>query len=189
MPACIPVVAGLPRNHWAEPRKEGAAVIIGIGDRAAPDGMMTRPWAMSASALTSSMVTCAPAGTLMAGSVIPAMRKDSAGIDGLASTTRLTFAVVKVTVRAARSMLAPAGTWAPSRCACAALTRGPGALANRVPITVPGSVPAEPPIIEAGRVPPRIQPGVLAAPVIHWYPAWLIIQPSVGPPIIPPPLP
>jgi hypothetical protein len=34
---------------------------------------------------------------------------------------------------------------------------------------VPGSV--RPPIIAGGRVPPRIQPGALVPPVIHWYPA------------------
>jgi hypothetical protein len=64
--ACIPAAVGLPRNHRAEPGNEGAAVIIGMAELAAPAGMMTRPWAMSASALTISMVTRAPAGTLMA---------------------------------------------------------------------------------------------------------------------------
>jgi hypothetical protein len=38
-----------------------------------------------------------------------------AGMAGEASTTRLTFPVVKVMVRAARSMLAPAGAWLPRR--------------------------------------------------------------------------
>jgi hypothetical protein len=38
--------------------------------------------------------------------------------------------VVKVMVRAARSMLAPAGTWLPSAAAWAGLTRGPGAPAG-----------------------------------------------------------
>jgi hypothetical protein len=33
----------------------------------------------------------------------------------------------------------------------------------------PGSVLV--PIMEAGRVPPRIQPGAPMPPVIHWYPA------------------
>src|SRR5579863_5206726 len=98
---------GLPRNHSAAPVNDGEAVIIGMAERAVPAGMMTRPWAMSASALISSMVTCAPAGTLIAGLVIPAMRNDSAGVDGLASTARSTVAVVKVTVRAARFTLAP----------------------------------------------------------------------------------
>src|SRR5215471_330723 len=98
VPACIPAAVGLPRNHSADPLNEGAAVIIGMYERAAPVGMMTRPWAMSGSALTSSMVTCAPAGTLIAGSVIPAVRNDSAGIEGEASTARLTFMLVKVMV-------------------------------------------------------------------------------------------
>ena len=64
---------------------------------------------------------------------MPAMRNDSAGIDGLASTVRFTVAVVKVMVRAARLTLAPAGTWVPSRSASAALTRGPGARRTRCP--------------------------------------------------------
>jgi hypothetical protein len=136
---------------------------------------MTSPWAMPASALISSMLTCAPAETTMAGSVIPAMRNDSADIDGLASTARLTLVVMKVMVRAARSMLAPAGTWLPSAVAWTGLTRGPGAPANSLPMTVPGSVLV--PIMKPGRVPPRIQPGAPVPPVIHWYPAWLIIQP------------
>ncbi len=59
----------------------------------------------------------------------------------------------------------------------AGLTRGPGAWANSVPMMVPGSVPVAVPIMERGRVPPRIQPGALVPPVIHWYPAVLIIQP------------
>ena len=40
----------------------------------------------------------------------------------------------------------------------------------------PGSVPVPVPIMEPGRVPPVIQPGALVPPVIHWYPASLIIQ-------------
>lgn len=70
-------------------------------------------------------------------------------------------------MRAALLTVAPAGTWVPSRSASAVLTRGPGAPANRVPMTVPGLVPAEPPIMKPGRVPPRIQPGAPAPPVIH----------------------
>jgi len=107
-------------------------VIIGMYEPPALAGMMTSPWARSPSALTNSMHTCAPAGALTEGSVIPAMRNDSAGIEGEASTTRCTFVVVKVMVRAALSMLAPAGTWLVSNCACAGLTRGPGAGAVQV---------------------------------------------------------
>src|SRR5579875_231212 len=183
VPACIPAAVGSPRNHSAEPGKAGAAVIIGIADRAASADVMTSPWAMSASALISSMLTCAPAGTMIEGSVIPAMRNESAGIDGEASTARFTLAVVKVMARAARLMLAAAGTWLPSAVAWAGLTRGPGALANSLPMTVPGSL--LPPIMEEGRVPPRIQPGAPVPPFIHWYPAWLIIQPEDEPPIMP----
>src|SRR6516165_9241772 len=54
------------------------------------------------------------------------------------------------------------------KCACAGADPRAGALANGVPMTVPGSV--RPPIIAGGRVPPRIQPGALVPPVIHWYP-------------------
>jgi hypothetical protein len=36
VPECIPAVVGLPRNHSAEPGKAGAAVIIGIHERATP---------------------------------------------------------------------------------------------------------------------------------------------------------
>jgi hypothetical protein len=42
---------------------------------------------------------------------------------------------------------------------------------------VPGSVPAAPLIMRAGRSWPRIQPGAPVPPVIYWYPARLIIQP------------
>jgi hypothetical protein len=96
------------------------------------------------------------------------MRNDSAAMAGEASTTRFTLVVLKVTMRAERSMLAPAGSWLPRRCASAGLTRGPGAPANRVPMMVPGSVPAAPPIMWAGRSWPRIQPGAPVPPVIHW---------------------
>ena len=43
------------------------------------------------------------------------------------------------------------------------------------------------PMIDPGRRPPRIQPGALAPPIIHRYPARLIIQPPGEPPIIEPP--
>ena len=90
-----------------------------------------------------------------------------------------TVVVVKVMVLSALLTWAPAGTWLPSAAAWAALTRGPGALANRRPMILPGSVP--PPIIPVpimadGRA-PVIQPGEPVPPVIHRYPAWLIIQP------------
>jgi hypothetical protein len=49
----------------------------------------------------------------------------------------------------------------------------------------PGSVPV--PIMADGRLPPRIQPGAFVPPVIHWYPAVLIICPADEPPIIVPP--
>ena len=162
---------GVAEEPQRQPANAGRSVIIGIHEAVAPLAVTTRPWAMSASALTSSMVTRAPAGTLTAGLVIPAMRNDSAGMDGLASTARVTFIVVKVMVFAALLTSAPAGTWVPSVVAWAVPTRGPGAPANRAPMTLPGSVP--PPvipvlIIAAGRVPPAIQPGVaVPLPVIH----------------------
>ncbi len=54
----------------------------------------------------------------------------------------------------------------------------------------PGSVPVPImplPIMKAGNRPPRIQPGTRVMPVIHRYPAGLIIQPRDPPPIIEPP--
>jgi len=56
----------------------------------------------------------------------------------------------------------------------------------------PGSalvpVPIMPlPIMTAGKWPPRIQPGTPLRPVIHRYPAGLIIQLRAPPPIIDPP--
>ena len=69
-------------------------------------------------------------------------------------------------VFAARSSVAPAGTWLPAWAAWAALTRGPGAFANSEPMTLPGSL--EVPIMKPGRAWPRIQAGAAAPPIIHW---------------------
>ncbi len=77
----------------------------------------------------------------------------------------------------ARPMLAPARIWPPSRAACCGLTCGPGALADRAPMILPGSVLV--PIIDPGRRPPRIQPGALGPPIIHRYPARPIIRPQL----------
>src|SRR5579864_25504 len=100
--ACIPAEVGLPRNHRADPVKAGRAVIIGIHEALGLPAVMTRPCAVSESALTSSMVTCAPAGTMMRGLTRPAMRKVSSGPpEGLATTANLTVLVVNVTVFAA----------------------------------------------------------------------------------------
>src|SRR5437762_9837832 len=129
-----------------------------------------------------SILTRAPAGTTMSGLVMPAMRNVSSGPEGLARIDRRTVVVAKVMVFAARSIRALAGTWLPSAVARAALTRGPGAFAHRRPMIFPGS--ALVPIMAPGRVPPRIQPGALVPPVIHWYPAALIIQPPPDPPIM-----
>src|SRR5436190_12264317 len=132
MPACIPAEVGLPRNHSAEPVKAGRSVIIGI-QVAAVLAVITKPCAVSGSALMTSMLTRAPAGTTIAGLVMPTARNVSSGPpDGLASTVRRAIVAVKVRVFAARSARAPAGTWAPSVVACAALTRGPGAFAHRL---------------------------------------------------------
>ena len=77
--------------------------------------VMTRPWAVSGSALMTWMLTWAPAGTVMAGLTRPAMRKVSSGPPaGLATATRRTVAVVKVMALAAGAMRAPAGTWLPT---------------------------------------------------------------------------
>lgn len=60
--AGVHAVAGAAEEPQRPPGKDGAAVIIGPGELAAPSGMTTTPWADSASALTSSTLTCAPAG-------------------------------------------------------------------------------------------------------------------------------
>ena len=65
----------MPRNQAAEPVNAGTAVSIGIRDDTAPAAVIMRPWAVSGSALMTSMVTRAPAGTVMAGLARPAMRK------------------------------------------------------------------------------------------------------------------
>ncbi len=58
-----------------------------------------------------SMLIRDPVGTMRAGLVSRAMRKVSSGPPaGLATATRWMLAAVKVTVFAARLMLAPAGT-------------------------------------------------------------------------------
>src|SRR5262249_61989310 len=103
VPTCIPAVVGLPRNHTAEPANAVWLVIIGIGEELSALAAMTRPWAVSGSALTTSMLTLAPAGTVMAGLTRPAMRKVSSGPPaGLATATRWTLTAAKVTVFAAR---------------------------------------------------------------------------------------
>ena len=52
----------------------------------------------------------------------------------------------------------------------------------------PGSALIMPlPIMKAGKRPPRNQPGTPLTPVIHRYPAGLIIQLRAPPPIIDPP--
>lgn len=63
--ACMPARVGLPRNHTAEPENAGRAVIIGIGEDVASTAAMTRPWAVSGSALMTSMLTWAPVVTVM----------------------------------------------------------------------------------------------------------------------------
>src|SRR5579875_566798 len=97
----MPAEVDSPRNHRAAPENAGGAVIIGIHDDASPEAVTTKPWTMSLSALTSSIDTVAPLGTTTVGLVMPAMRKFSAGIEGLASTTRCTSAEVKVSRLAA----------------------------------------------------------------------------------------
>ena len=140
------------------------------------------------------MMTCAPAGTMMRGLIRPAARNVSSGPPaGLPKIVSRTAMLVKVIVLAALLTWASAGTWLPRAAAWAALTRGPGAFAHRLPMILPGSVllPIIPvPIMAEGRA-PVIQPGETAPPVIHRYPAWLTIQPEDEFPIIPepPPLP
>jgi hypothetical protein len=48
--ACMPALVGLPRNHRAEPRNAGRAVIMGIGERVSCLAVMTRPCEVSGSA-------------------------------------------------------------------------------------------------------------------------------------------
>src|SRR5262245_10828403 len=136
------------------------------------------------------MLTCAPGRTVIVGLTSPATRNVSSGpLAGPASTARFTLVVVvvvKVMVRAARFTWAPAGTCAPSPAAVAGLTRGPGALVHRRPMNCPMSGPL--PIMAAGSLPPRIQPGAPVPPIIHRYPAAPIIQCQDRPPIIEPPI-
>ncbi len=113
-----------------------------------------------------SMLTLLPAFTTMAGLTRPAMRKVSSWPpDGLARATMRTGEPVKVMRFPARSAVAPAGISLPRRLAWAGRTRGPGAFAHSPPMTFPGS--REVPIMKPGTVPPRIQPGALAPPIIH----------------------
>jgi hypothetical protein len=115
VPACIPAAVGSPRNHRAAPVNAGLLVIIGIGEDRPSLAVMTKPWAVPGSALTTSMLTLAPAGTTTVGLTMPPMRKVSSGPPaGLATAARCTLPVAKVMVRAARSMRAPGGVWVPS---------------------------------------------------------------------------
>src|ERR1700722_1587696 len=133
----MPADVGSPRNHTAAPAKAGPAlIIIGIREDSARLAVITRPCAVSASALMTSMEMWAPALTAMAGSVRPAIRKV---LSGLAGTTRRTLVRGKVIVCWARLAVAPAGIRAPSQAARAGATRVPGAYANRAPMTFPAS--------------------------------------------------
>src|SRR5262245_29086259 len=108
----MPALVGLPRNHRAEPENAGRAVIIGIHDPLSRLAVMTRPWAVSGSALTTSMLTLAPAGTTSRGLTSPAIRNVSSGPSaGLARTANRTMVELKVMVLAARLTCAPAGIW------------------------------------------------------------------------------
>src|SRR6266566_4750074 len=136
----MPAEVGLPRNHSAAPGKAARVVIIGIQDDAVWLAVMTRPWAVSGSALMISMLTRAPALTVMAGLTSPAVRKVSSGPPaGLARTTSRTLLPVKVIRFAARSTVASAGIRLPSLAAWPGLTLGPGPLAHSAPMTCPGS--------------------------------------------------
>jgi len=64
---------------------------------------------------------------------MPAISKFSCGIEGLASTVKLTLFPLKVRRYADTSATAPDGTASPSLVASEALSRGPGALAKREP--------------------------------------------------------
>src|SRR6516165_10848724 len=115
VPVCIPAAVGLPRNHSAEPVNAGRLVIIGIHEELSCPPVMTRPWAVSGSALMTWMLTWAPAGTVILGLTMPAMRKVSSGPPaGLATAVRWTLPLVKVMVRAAWLMWALGGTWFPA---------------------------------------------------------------------------
>jgi hypothetical protein len=75
--ACMPAEVGLPRNHSAAPGNAVRVVIIGIQDGVPWLEVMTRPCAVPESALMISMLTRAPALTVMAGLTSPPMRKVS----------------------------------------------------------------------------------------------------------------
>src|SRR5258708_38831838 len=117
----MPAVVGLPRNHTAEPENAGRAVIIGIQEDVAPPALMTRPWAVSGSALMTWMLTWAPVVTVMAGAVMPAMRKVSSGPPaGLATTGSRTGGPVVGSRGARRWRVAPDRAARPRMAGCAA---------------------------------------------------------------------
>src|ERR1700691_2725324 len=127
----MPADVGSPRNHIADPGNAGRAVIIGIREEPAPLAVMTRPCAVSGSALMTSMLTRAPALTVMAGLVMPAMRNVSSGPPGgLARMTSRTVVPEKVMRCLALLTVAPAGIWRPRLAVWAGLTRVPGAFEN-----------------------------------------------------------
>jgi hypothetical protein len=84
----MPTTVGLPTTHSAEPLNASRPVIIGIhGNRPWPP-VMTKPCAVTGSALMTWMLTRTPARTVILGLIVPAMRKVSPGPPaGLASRT------------------------------------------------------------------------------------------------------
>ena len=82
----MPTTVGLPRTHSAEPLNASRLVTTGIHRNRPWPPVMTKPWAVSGSALTTWMLTRTPAGTVILGLIAPAMRKISPGPPaGLAS--------------------------------------------------------------------------------------------------------
>ncbi|MDA8051714.1 MAG: hypothetical protein M0002_17225 [Rhodospirillales bacterium] len=117
-------------------------------------------------------MTVAPAGTVTAGFLRPAisknMRLTPATFAESETMVNRTWRVLKAIALPARFTVAPAGTAVASVFSSLRGTRGPGALARATPIIPPG--------------PPRIIP-IIPPPII---PPPIII-PIIPPPIIPPP--
>ena len=101
VPVCMPAAVGLPRNHSAEPVDAGRLVIVGIHEDWPGPLVMTRPWAVSGSALMTWMLTWAPAGTVILGLTMPAMRNVSPGPPGRACQAAPTHQEVQYFPRSA----------------------------------------------------------------------------------------
>ena len=86
--ACMPAEVGLPRNHTAAPLNAGLAVSIAIHEDLAPLAVMTRPWAVSLSALMTSMLTRALTFTTTTGLTLHPEGYSAATLGHLPGTAR-----------------------------------------------------------------------------------------------------